>query len=321
MVMVRVAANKPSITIRLQPKQLLIMLTLVLLLYVVVPQIGSIGQSVGKLQHANLIWVMLGALSYMSSNLFSVGVYRLLSPRHLPFWRTALVQYGGNFANRLLPAGLGALGVDYFYLRKQKCTRPAALATILLNNILGAVGHVVLLIGIILLVPDTFFSFRVNPQLSSDWWLIVLAVASLATILLLVGRIRQRVIGAWESIWSKLRAYRTKKRRVLLALVVSLFITLAHSICLWATSKALGVHLLLAQAIVVLGVGVLLGAVIPSPGGLGGAEAGLVAALVAFAIPVGSAIAVAILYRLATYWLGFVAGAITFPIVAKRSYI
>jgi undecaprenyl-diphosphatase len=310
------------LTFKIEPKRLLIMLALVLILYVVIPQLGEVQQGMSRLEHAHPGWVIAAGLSYLTSSLFSVGVYRLITPRRLPLVRTAIVQYAGSFANRLLPAGIGALGVDYMYLRKQKCTQPATLAALLLNNVLGTVGHVMLLVGIVLAAPSTFSALDIDFKLRSMTGLMVLlGAATVVGALFIMRRIRTKLVGAVRETWQQLRNYRRKPGRVTTALLFSFGITMAHSMSLWASAQALDLGITISAAIVVLAVGVLLGAVIPSPGGLGGAEAGLVAGLVAFGMPAASAVAVAILYRLASYWLGFAVGAVAFFAITKRNYV
>lgn len=315
------AMKKTTITVRMQPKQLVIMLALVLLLYVVIPQLGSFRNSFSLISQAQAGWILFGAACYLGTGVASAFVYRLLSPRHLPFGRTTLVLYGSSFANRLLPAGIGALGVGYLYLRKQKCNQPETLAIIALNNILGLLGHGLLLLGVVLFVPATFT--KIHMALKLDWQT-SLAVGAGAVLLvgliLILRNFRQRTIGVVSATVHQLSNFRKKRLQVVLALIFSMGLTTLHVVCLWACAKALHTDINLAQSIVVLAIGVALGAAVPSPGGLGGAEAGLVAGLVAFQIPVASSVAVAILYRLATYWLGFAIGASAFFVAEKKNY-
>jgi undecaprenyl-diphosphatase len=315
-------AKKPTLIIKIQPKQLIIVLALVLLLYVVIPQIGSFRYSLNLIERAELGWVVFGAICYMGTSLMSVFIYRLLAPRHLPFMRTTIVQYGSSFANRLLPAGIGALGVGYFYLRKQKCTPAAALAVVTLNNLLGTIGHLLLLILIAVMLPTTFHDVDVGLQFGGQTILIGAAVVSVALVAVYIYvKFKRRLRAVIGDTAAKLGTYRHKKLKVSTALLFSMTLTMLHAICLWASANALHGSITLAAAIVILGIGVSVGAAIPSPGGLGGAEAGLVAGLAAFGIAVPTAIAVAIVYRLATYWLGFVVGAVAFAWSEKKSYI
>ena len=76
--------------------------------------------------------------------------------------------------------------------------------------------------------------------------------------------------------------------------------------------QALGISLSFAAIVLILSFGVSAGAATPTPGGLGGFEAGLAAALIAYGIDKPSALAAALLYRLISYWLMFVFGGVAF---------
>jgi undecaprenyl-diphosphatase len=231
------------------------------------------------------------------------------------------VQYGSSFANRLLPAGLGALGVGYFYLRKQQFTEAAALSIVTLNNVLGFVGHVVLVAALVLVVPDRLSAGVSHLQL--DWTAVIAVLvgfAVLAAAYLVLSRRVQRLADVVYRTLRQLLVYKKHKRRLLLAFGTSLLLTLLYSSSLWASGQALGAQFDVAQAVIILAVGVGVGAALPLPGGLGGAEAGLVAGLLAFGQSAETAIATAILYRLVTYWLGFAVGAAAFVICRQRRY-
>ena len=59
----------------------------------------------------------------------------------------------------------------------------------------------------------------------------------------------------------------------------------------------------------------------PTPGGLGGVEAGLVAGLVAYRVASADALAAVLVYRLVSYWLMLAIGAAAFVIAERRGYL
>jgi uncharacterized protein (TIRG00374 family) len=95
-------------------------------------------------------------------------------------------------------------------------------------------------------------------------------------------------------------------------------LTLCYVLCLWAAAAALGVHLSVVAALLVLTLGVGAGSATPTPGGLGGYEAGLVAGLIAYGADSSAALAVALLFRLISYWLTLAAGAVAFAYAQRR---
>jgi uncharacterized protein (TIRG00374 family) len=314
-------ARPSTIQLRAQPKQLIVGLVIVLMLYVVVPQLGAFKHSLSLLTNIQLPWLALGIASYLLTAPASSVLYKLLSPKKLSFGRTTVVHYGSSFANRLLPGGLGALSVGYLYLRRQRCMQPEAIAVVTLNNMLGFAGHAVLLTIVLLFMPLSLhggkFTFTFNTELIAAF---VIGAGLLLLAYVLVRHVWKRFVHVLSATWQQLQNYRNKKWRLGAALGVSMCLTLLYALCLWASSRALHIDVNLAQAVVILAVGVGLGAAVPLPGGLGGAEAGLVVGLLAFHVPADGAIAVAILYRLATYWLGFMVGAVAFFVCEKRAY-
>ena len=75
------------------------------------------------------------------------------------------------------------------------------------------------------------------------------------------------------------------------------------ALTLGASASAYGVHLSLAQLLLVNVGATVLSGLIPVPGGIGAAEAGLAAGLVAMGVPEATAFAIAITHRLCTYYL------------------
>ena len=82
----------------------------------------------------------------------------------------------------------------------------------------------------------------------------------------------------------------------------NLIMTLGYIVALWCCLAAFGESLSLVDIALVNLVGNALGALIPTPGGLGGVEGALTAGLSAAGVPATIAFSVTILYRLCTYW-------------------
>jgi undecaprenyl-diphosphatase len=83
-------------------------------------------------------------------------------------------------------------------------------------------------------------------------------------------------------------------------------------------ARSFGVWLELPQLFLVYTGGVLLGAAVPTPGGLAGVEAGLVGGFMAYGVGSTTAIAIALAFRLATYWLPILPGLTAFAIYRRR---
>jgi len=81
---------------------------------------------------------------------------------------------------------------------------------------------------------------------------------------------------------------------------------------------ALGVHLPFIVVVLIFSFGLSTGTVTPTPGGLGGFEAGLTAGFVAYHVGSASALAIALLFRLISYWLMLAIGALAFTVSERK---
>ena len=98
-------------------------------------------------------------------------------------------------------------------------------------------------------------------------------------------------------------------------------ITSCYAMALYFSSLAVGDSVTILQAFYVITVGVAAASVTPTPGGIGGAEAGLMAAMVSIGMDSSSALAVTLLYRLVTFWIPIIPGVFAFRKASSQGYI
>lgn len=284
-------------------------------LYGLLPRFGDFADSLQILREANIWFVVLAALASLFSVVCSAIIYTILAPRRLYLGNTLLVQLSGLFVNRVLPAGIGGLGLNYLYLRARRHTVAQATAVVTLNNTVGFTGHILLTVGLVALLPAAFK----NTSLPA-YWLPVTVVVLLVLCLGVVALWHLRP-SVFRSLKSVARYYAQRPQRLLLAVGVSLLLTLSNVLSLWLSCQALDVSIGFLAIFVAFTFGVVIGTATPTPGGLGGVEAGLVGALAIQSVPTPTALAVALLYRLVSYWFGLVVGAIAGLAVARRGLL
>ena len=93
------------------------------------------------------------------------------------------------------------------------------------------------------------------------------------------------------------------------------------SIMLGLCLRAFGHHLSLAELILTYNVVSLFAGFMPVPGGMGVAEAGYTAALVAFGVPHAAALSTAMAFRLVTFYLPPIWGAFAMKWLRGRDYV
>lgn len=302
--------------IRLGRNQIIVLVLLVLALYVILPQFGAFRASWHLLRRPEPWWVT--AAVALTALTFAAGAftYCMLAATRLSYPRTAMVQLAAMFVNRLLPSGAGALGVNYAYLRKESHSRPQSVVVVAVNNLLGGLGHW-LLVGTCLLFFRAPGGVPITAGRPEIWLKILLVIiAGLVVFGLFYGREKYRTKMA--EIREQLKQYRHRPGHFLAALLSSMSLTLANVLSLLCCALALGIHLPFVAILLIFTFGVGAGAAVPTPGGLGGFEAGLAAGLIAYRIDASSALAVALLYRLVSYWLPLLPGAAAFIVCQKR---
>lgn len=284
-------------------------------LYGLLPRFGDFADSLQILSSANPWLVVLAAGASLLSVICSAIIYTILAPRRLHLGDTLLVQLSGLLINRILPAGIGGLGLNYLYLRARRHSVSQATAVVTLNNTVGFTGHILLTMGLVLLLPAAFK----NTSLPSYW--LTLTVAVLLVLCLGVLALWHLKPSFFKSLKSVTRYYAQRPQRLLLSVSVSLLLTLSNVLSLWLSCLALDVSISFLAIFVAFTFGVVIGTATPTPGGLGGVEAGLVGALAVQGVPTSTALAVALLYRLVSYWFGLSVGAVASLVVARRGLL
>jgi uncharacterized membrane protein YbhN (UPF0104 family) len=291
-------------------------LCLVLFVAVVVREHQAFTAAIRVVQTVSIWWIVGGFVGLLLSVLASSGLYCLLSPNRLKFWRTAIVQFGGLGINRLLPAGSGALGVSYLYLRANKVSKLQAGTVVATNNLLGFVGHAVLLLTAIAVFPHVFEHFQgVSLGKFGVWLAVAGALAAVLGVIIVLTK------SSKSSVFTTIRPLFSRPSRLGGALLLSMVITLCYATAVILAGGAVGYHLTLAAALIVLSFGVAAASAIPVPGGVGAAEAGIFAGMHAYGATVQDALAVALLYRIMTFWLPLIVGGVAFVVIERRGYL
>jgi uncharacterized membrane protein YbhN (UPF0104 family) len=290
-----------------------------LILYVLLPQFGSFRSSLGLLKHADFNTIVFAAVFGFSTYLAAAATYCLLAFQPLRYVRTIAIELAGMFLNRLVPAGLGSIGVNYRYLRKNRHLAVEASSVVAVNNTLGFVGHMLLLLGLLLTsqLPNTAISL---PHATSSETFLVAAVLTLGLFLAVIhfqSALRKPI----KEFMHQVALYRRRPLALVLALFSSITLTLCNVLALLLCVHAFGLDMSFLTALIVFTAGIVLGTVTPTPGGLGGIEAGLLAGLLAYHVGSAQGLAIVLTYRLITYWLAILAGAAMFVYVQRRGYI
>jgi undecaprenyl-diphosphatase len=290
-------------------------------LYIVLPHIGELHTSVKLLEHVRAGWLASACLASLATYLSAAGIYVVLAKHRLRYFPTLLVQGASMFANRLLPGGVGALGVNFEYLRKNHHSVSEAVSVLAVDDLCGLVGHIMVLVTVLITVPFHLAPLSIPHTSTYVYWAGAAVIIVAAVVLVWSRKLRDELFRTILGVLKNIGRYRAHPLRLVWAIGISMSLTLLYSLCLAACGHALNVHLAFGQFFLVMTVGVFAGTVTPTPGGLLGAEAGLLAGLVAYGVPAAPALAVVLAYRLLTYWLAFLLGAVAFFLSERLRFL
>lgn len=289
-------------------------------IYFVLPQIGIFRHSFSHLASADWRYLGLAFGLAMATNFMAAITYGLLAKHRLNYAKTVLVQLAGNFVNRLLPAGIGAIGINYAYLRANKHDLPQSASVVTANNLVGGVGHLLLIVIIFIGLRSKPDNFRLHGLRFEQNWRYVALLLVVVSAITLLSRFRYKLLTSIKAVLIQLLDYRQSLGNVSRALLSSISLTLLNVLSLYYSAHGLHFQLSLASVLIIFTFGVALGTATPTPGGLGGIDAGLVVGLVAFHLPINSALAVTLVYRLISCWLPALIGSGVFYLTERRGF-
>lgn len=295
--------------------RLAVLLCLAIGLYGILPQIGSFKGSFDHLRSSNVPY--FAVLAMLATYFFAAVTYMFLALKPLKLGKTLLMQLSAMFANRLLPSGIGALGMNAAYLYKQKHTALQAGAVVGFNNLLGAIGH-----GFILICVLGFWreDLKIQNNFINEWGrmaLLVMALLLVASVVFLKFKGNKLIKSAKEQIQQLVKYYKKRPHRLGAALITEICVSLSYTACLWQSMHAVGLAISLPAAFILLTLATAAGTALPTPGGIGGTEAGIYAGLIAMGQDAKTSLAGVILFRLISYWLPLVLGAVALIFATK----
>ena len=278
---------------------------------------------------ADWLWVIialvLAQLAYASSAVETLG--SVSGP--LPFGRALAVEVANAFS------GLAGGAPAVFATRVRFYQKQGYDATVALSSgaIMTVASWIATTVVFLVSLPFAWGSIHLEatPESGGDSKLvwIILAVVVLAGVViglaLAVPRLRRlaaaKLRPRMRDVWGNLRQVASSPRKLLLLLGGALGRELLIAMALSVSLRAFGDHLRLPVIIVVIVLAAIVGAVAPSPGGMGVVEAGMILGLTAAGVSEADATAAVFIQRLFTSYLPPIWGWFTLVWLRGRDYL
>jgi uncharacterized protein (TIRG00374 family) len=246
--------------------------------------------------------------------------------RRLPAGRTILVQFAAAAANRVTPGGVGGMAVNARFLRTQKLSSGTVGAALSLS----AMAHIgIATVGVLAMGPTITRLPIAHSLVTARVGGLPVMVVALVAVPLIVWwlakaarsrlRIDERVSAAIHDASSALSSASRQPKRLALLLAATAGVKATNLLALLAATWAFDGDIADWRIAVVYLVGVPVAEAIPTPGGIGGVDAVLVAGLARVGTSTaGAVIAAVIVFRLLTFWAPIVPGVISAGLLRRQ---
>jgi uncharacterized membrane protein YbhN (UPF0104 family)/tRNA A-37 threonylcarbamoyl transferase component Bud32 len=295
--------------------------------YLIISQFADIGFATiwEELSSAQWEWLVVTLLVAQLIFLTQAVAVQGAIPAPLPYGPTVLLQSALKFIGLTVPTTAGRIAVTLRYFQKLGVKPAVALASSALDGVAGSFVEIVLFL---LVWPTLDLSVDLSDAGEADYsglfviGLVLLAGGVLAALVaIMLPKVRARIVPHLKAAAHSLATVLRSPRQLSLLLSGNLGNELVNALALTAAVHAYGHGVSIGEAlIIVMGV-TLFTSIIPVPGGIGVAEAGLTTGLVAVGLPQTTAFAAALTYRLATYYLPPIWGYVSLRWLSDKGYV
>jgi uncharacterized membrane protein YbhN (UPF0104 family) len=264
---------------------------------------------VNALREANYWWLLVALIWSILTYVGAALTLMAFSPVKLPFMRAFLAQVAATYVAIAAPAGVGPAALNMRMLSRRGVSAPLGVATVALIQVSSVVVTVTGLVTLTL----TTGSQDTLAALPSTGILIGVGVSIVVLALaLLVPRVRkfalQKAMPVMRQSWPRLSQVLSKPWRLGLGLGGNLLMTVGYIGAFWASLEAFGQTIAIVDLAIVFFIGNTVGAIVPTPGGVGPIELALTAALTSVGVPRGVALSAVLVYRFITHFMNIPLG-------------
>ena len=245
--------------------------------------------------------------------------------RPLPLGDTTTVMFGQSFLNRFTPANAGGMAMRIRYLQKGGTDLTLGTAAVGLTSVASGVVQTVYLVLFVTWGGTTDTGIEAEKP---DWSVIGIVVAVLlicAFVVAVVPKLRTGVLQVLGNFTSKIRDefsdLLTRPGKLTLLFGGAAVSKLLMIETFVIACRAFDIDLGWAQLASAYMVGTTIASAVPTPGGVGAVEAALVLMLTGLGVDQAVAWSTTLLFRLISYWMPIIPGAIGYKVSQYRQLV
>ena len=241
----------------------------------------------------------------------------------LPFGPTTGLQFAMCYVNLAVPSSAGRLALTTRFYQRFGVPPASALSASAIDSLSEFMVQVVLF-TLVFFVSDVDLGLSLKADqlsgLATIALITIVAILIAAILTLIVPSLRKRVQTALHQARDALQVLRSPRKLVLL-FGGNLLSQLLFAITLGAVVRGFGYHVPLSVLILINTTVSLFAGLLPVPGGVGVAEAGLSLGLTRAGIPAETAFAIALANRFMTFYLPPIWGYMSYRWLTSKRYL
>jgi len=315
-------AVPPARLERFRWRTVLTAIALTVVAYLVVGEFSGV-DVLGTLGRANPGWLAVAVAGSAVTYLAAAENLAAFVPKRLSVWRGFFVQLSTAFVGVAMPPTVGHVAVNSRYLHREGVDDDTIAAAVALSQVVNVVTTVLLLIVFAVLTGSGFSRFKIAPGV--DVLIGLAVIAAVIIVLLALPQTRAKIAGTvWphlRAVWPRLLDALSNPLRLAVSVSANLLLSAAYLVAFIAALRSVGAHPAILAAAVVYLAGNAVGSAAPTPGGVGGVEAVLIAGVTAIGIPGHEAIPAVLIFRMATFLLPIPAGWISYIELRRRGVL
>ncbi len=298
-------------------------LGLVILIALSVSQRSLIADALSSFWSSNRLLFFYASMLFWFMPPITPLSYQILAHKKLPLHITVLAQLAGAGPGRVIPGGLGRLSFGALNLHKLGLNLQRSIIITATNNIIGLIVNSVLFGYILLTYPQIREAVIDNINSRTLPTILIVLFLLISTILWLSHvKAAQKFINKLKKQSVLIGADLLKNPlKSLLLVTLAIAILFGHVAIMYIVSQSVSAHLTISDIIIALSVGVAVGGLLPTPGGIGGVEAGTITILVLLGYDATQATTVTLLFRAITYWQPLLPGLAAYLYLRKRQLL
>jgi uncharacterized protein (TIRG00374 family) len=306
--------------VHLKKRAILELIGLAILIIFSLSQWPIIYKSLQEIQSSDPLYLSLAVVTYWAALPLTAISFKVLSKKNISIWTNTLAQLAGSGPGRIIPGGLGRLSFSVIHLHKLGIETSKSIIITVTSNIIGVIVTIITIIILSFANENASRLLSGYTLISSILVLALIILSILAVGLWLIHAHRTRdVILKLNRQWKEQIVRILTNPKMLLGLVsIAFMILVANSLILLFCAYALQIDISFSDALLALSAGVFVGGLLPTPGGIGGVEAGITAVLIVFGYSAYESTSVAILFRAITYMQPLIPGMCAYLYLRKR---